>query len=93
MINATARSFRQRRCERQPCNTYHALFANGQANAGARILPLIMEALEDNKDALGILRIEANAITGSVGPHPPDGGQGIMRDRRARIGNSDLQVR
>ena len=38
------------------------LFANGQADAGAGIFFLGMQALEDLKDAVGILRIKADAV-------------------------------
>ncbi len=40
----------------------HYLFANGQANARARVFTPGMEALEDDKQLVMVLGINANAI-------------------------------
>ena len=45
-----------------PAVTLHDLLADGQADACAGILFSGVQALEDDKDALGILGIDADAV-------------------------------
>ena len=49
--------------------TFDDLFANGQTDAGAGILCAVMQALEDRKDALLVLRGDADAVIPD-GEHP-----------------------
>src|SRR5262249_13205569 len=41
---------------------FHDLLADREANPGARILTLAVQALEGDEDALGILRVDADAV-------------------------------
>src|SRR5918995_4801286 len=38
------------------------LLADGQADAGSRVLALVMQALEHHEDALVVLRLDADAV-------------------------------
>jgi len=50
--------------------SFHNLFADGQSDAGAGIFLPAVEPLEDDEDALGVLRGNADAVV-PYGENPP----------------------
>ena len=64
---------------------FHDALAEGQADAGARVLGLAVETLEDNKNALKIRRLDADAIV-AHGESPKCGWRSAGAGSRRRIG-------
>jgi len=50
--------------------SFHNLFADGQSDAGAGIFLPVVKPLEDDEDALGVFRGNANAVV-PYGESPP----------------------